>query len=287
MDGRHWLDVAKIEEGGPFGDRSVEEVKEMCSAMGLLPFKIVYWSVYTPIGSLYYSQGCQMNYYVDSFKFPIAAICASEHIVILSLVPLMNRVVYPWLTRSGYSFRMLHRIGTGFAFMAAAMIVAGLVEFWRKNTETTDIVSTCDSDIYLSELSVFWQIPQYVLCGVSQMFLIPAGFAFFSSQSPPCLKSTAVSLTVAMTGVGYLFGALLTALVDWWTPEWITTDLDDGHLEYFFYLLAALMVTATVFFVPFARGFVYKPDTTDWIADDEDPNGYVQLETDDNSSPLV
>ena len=54
---------------------------------------------------------------------------------------------------------MLRKIGVGFFVLALAMITAGLVEIWRKETKTLSVTSTCDSSIYISELSVLWQTP--------------------------------------------------------------------------------------------------------------------------------
>merc|ERR1719356_2166336 len=110
-----------------------------------------------------------MDYYIGSFEMPIAVLNDADIIIILILVPLCDRLVYPWLKQSACcKFGMLRKIGVGYFVLALAMITAGLVEIARKESRTTDMTSACDSSIYISELSLLWQIPQYLLTGVSE-----------------------------------------------------------------------------------------------------------------------
>jgi peptide/histidine transporter 3/4 len=39
--------------------------------------------------------------------------------------------------------------------------------------------------------------------------------------------------------------------------EWIPSDLNDGHLDYYFYLLASIMFIAYLAFVYISRKYVY------------------------------
>ena len=93
----HWLDVAKTQHNGPYNDELVDEVKAVYSVFGFLPFMMIYWLVYAASSSLFYSQGCQMDYYIGTFEMPIAVLNDADIIIILILVPLCDRLVYPWL----------------------------------------------------------------------------------------------------------------------------------------------------------------------------------------------
>merc|ERR1712224_1148210 len=141
------------------------------------------------------------------------------------------------------------------------MITAGLVEIERKRSTTLSITSTCDSDIYLSSLSVLWQIPQYLLTGVSEVFASIVSLEFFSGQAPESMKAIVYSLNLMVVGIGYLLATLLVVVVDSWSPEWIPTDLDEGYLEYYYFLVAALMLLTLLVFIPYSRKYEYKPGT--------------------------
>ena len=65
---------------------------------------------------------------LGDFEFPIAALNDADIVIILILVPLMDRLVYPCIKRSGcFQFGMLRKIGAGYFILALAMVVAGLV----------------------------------------------------------------------------------------------------------------------------------------------------------------
>ena len=159
-----------------------------------------------------------------------------------------------------------------------------LVEIWRKSTRTLSTASTCDSDIYISSLSVMWQIPQYLLCGVSEVFASIVSLEFFSGQAPESMKAIVYSLNLMVVGIGYLLATLLVVIVDSWTPEWIPTDLNDGHLEYYFFLVAGIQIIALLLFIPYARRYTYKPGTDVSNTEMVDVNNpqYTPLETYDN-----
>ena len=277
----HWLDVTKMQHQGPYVDQLVEEVKGVYSVFGFLPFMVMYWLVYAASSSLYYSQGCQMDYYFGSFKMPIAVLNDADIIIILLLVPLCDRLVYPWLQQgSCCKFGMLRKMGVGYLVLAIAMVTAGLVEIWRKSTDLLDITSTCDSSIYLSSLSVLWQIPQYLLVGVSEVFASIVSLEFFSSQAPESMRAIVYSLNLLMVGIGYLLATLLVVIVDLWTPEWIPTNLNNGHLEYYYFLVAGLMILTLFIFIPCAKRYTYKPgtDVSNTDLSDVDSAEYTQLD---------
>ena len=98
---------------------------------------------------------------------------------VLILVPVMDRFVYPRLDKSGWNFSHLRRIAIGMVFSAVAMVAAGVLEIFRKRTIAKDgyclHLVTGDSDFYAADLSILYQIPQYVLIGISEVFTSVAG----------------------------------------------------------------------------------------------------------------
>ena len=74
------------------------------------------------------------------------------------------------------------------------------------------------------------------------------------------MKAMFISLEYTVKGVSYLLAALLVVVVDCWTPEWIPNNLDHGHLEYYFFLTAGLMVLALIAFIPYARHYEFRSE---------------------------
>ena len=275
-----WLDVAKIRYDGEYDNNLVDEVKMVYAIFGFLPFMTLYWIVYSAMNSLFYSQGCQMNYMVTkSFDFPIATLNDADIIIILILVPIMDRFIYPFINGPNgcCKFGMLKKIGVGYFILALAMIVSGLIEVWRKESLTLNITSTCDSSVYISDLSVLWQIPQYLLVGVSEVFASITSLEFFSGQAPDSMKSIVYALNLVVTGIGFLLAALLVFIVDLFKPQWIPNDLDNGYLEYYFFLIAGIMIITLIGFIPYANTYTYKTGTD--VSEMELTNNYKPIET--------
>ena len=129
-------------------------------------------------------------------KIPIIMLHAFDVIPILVLIPLMDRVIIPYLrNKLGFQVTMLQRVGVGFIFATLAMVFAMIVEIVRKqSTVSTTVISECNDSVYISEISIFWQIPQFVSFGISEVLAAINGINFFVSQSPKHMKSVILAL---------------------------------------------------------------------------------------------
>lgn len=220
-----------------------------------------------------------MNYNIcTSFDFPIASLCDAGIIAIFVLVPIMDRI-YPWINGPNgcckCKFGMLKKMGVGYFILAVAMVCAGCVEMWRKSAPTLDQTSTCDSSIYVSNLSVLWQIPQYVLVGVSEVFASIPSLEFFSGQAPESMKSIVYALNLVMRGTGILVQSQMVLVVNLWRPHWITDNLDDGYLEYYYFSSAGALIVMLLVYIPYATSYEYKKGT-----DVSNMHAHVQPEAD-------
>ncbi|MBA0584087.1 hypothetical protein Gorai_014918 [Gossypium raimondii] len=143
----------------------------------------------------------------------------------------------------------LQRIGIGIAMAMASMIIAVIVE--QQRLKHADSKNT-------RGLSIFWQIPQYVLVGVSEAFVYVAQMEFFATQTPDGLKSLGIGLSMSSSAmVSYICSIILTTVMAITSTNgeagWVPPDLNDGHLDRYFFLLAALTAINLVLFVICAK----------------------------------
>ena len=112
---------------------------------------------------------------VNTFPFPVASLAIFEIVTVLVLIPLIDRVVYPGLRRVGFNFTPLRRIGVGLIFAAGSVALAGFIEIERKEKfgRVTQIVF--NRTINASNMSVFYQVPQYILQGTSEALVSTTG----------------------------------------------------------------------------------------------------------------
>ena len=142
-------------------------------------------------------QGTYMRLKFSSFSVPSASLAIFDVIAVLAMIPIMDHIVYPLLQRCGISFTPLRRIGVGFLMAAAAMMVAGFVEItrrglWEEGHVFNQLVN--GENKAASDLNIFWQVPQYILIGSSEVLTSVTGkFQLVCTQtyaSPYRLNST-------------------------------------------------------------------------------------------------
>ena len=119
----------------------------------------------------------------NNFLFPVASLNLFEVATLLLLIPLMGRVIFPILARLGVEFTPLRRIGVGMLFACSSVALAGIIEIERKHILKTDgginqTVFYNYKTINASHMSVFWQVPQYILQGTSEVLVSVTGTLF-------------------------------------------------------------------------------------------------------------
>ena len=105
------------------------------SILKLVPFLLLmigYWSVYGQLTTTFQNQGCQMDRNVGSIEIPVAALQAFDTMAVLVLVPVFDQLVYPLFRKVGRPLSTLQRIAAGFAVALGAMLVAAVVESYRR-----------------------------------------------------------------------------------------------------------------------------------------------------------
>ena len=84
---------------------------------------------------------------------------------------------------------------------------------------------------------------------------------FFYSQTPASFRSVISSFNLSTTAMGSLLVIPLVYLANA-NPrqKWVTADLDNGHLDWFFFLLAALMMVNIAVLHRISKGYQYLDD---------------------------
>ncbi len=84
---------------------------------------------------------------------------------------------------------------------------------------------------------------------------------FFYSQTPSSFRSVMSSFSLSTTAGGSLLVIPLVYIVNANPKQmWVTADLDNGHLDWFFYLLAGLMVLNIGVLHRISQGYIYLDD---------------------------
>lgn len=147
-------------------------------------------------------------------------------------------------------------MGVGLIIAILAMVAAGSVECYRLKYAQKDCIH-CEGS---SSLSIFWQIPQYALIGASEVFMYVGQLEFFNAQAPDGLKSFGSALCMTSISLGnYVSSLLVTMVMKISTvdhmPGWIPGNLNIGHLDRFYFLLAALTAVDLLVYIACAKWY--------------------------------
>ncbi|KAF8403901.1 hypothetical protein HHK36_012007 [Tetracentron sinense] len=235
----------------------VEEVKCVLKMLPIWLCTIIYSVVFTQMASLFVEQGAVMNSDVGNFHVPAASMSAFDICSVLVFTGIYRQIVVPFsgrLTSNSKGITELQRMGVGLVIGVLAMVAAAITELGR--------LKRVVPGYEISSLSIFWQIPQYVLVGASEVFMYVGQLEFFNAQSPDGIKSFGSSLCMASISFGNYVSSMLVNMVMVITTKgnrlgWIPDDLNFGHIDRFYFLIAALTSIDFVLYLFCAKW--YKP----------------------------
>ncbi|DAZ96650.1 TPA: hypothetical protein N0F65_009213 [Lagenidium giganteum] len=258
-----WLRLAIRENGGSFPASQVKDVSQVLRLSPYFSFIIIFWAVYGQQSSNFVLQGCQMDLRLNRASVDQPALISSAMLsildssVILIFIPIFDRLVYPAMSAIGIQPTLLRKVGAGLVFSFLSMLVAGWVEQYRKSSGMLEgLVSNCGSateSLPMSTISVWWQTPQYLLIGISEILTSISSYDLFYSEVPESMRSVCQALNLLTTTLGYIVAGAINSIFSFW----ITSDLNDGQLEYIFYVLALLVLANFVAFVYVSQSFEY------------------------------
>lgn len=103
---------------------------------------------------------------------------------------------------------------------------------------------------------------QYTLIGASEVFMYVGQLEFFNGEAPDGLKSFGSALCMTSMSLGNFVSDIIVTAVMRMTagsgggsPGWIPENLNRGHLDRFYFLLAALTSADFVLFVACAKWY--------------------------------
>ncbi|GAB1291388.1 Solute carrier family 15 member 5 [Apodemus speciosus] len=208
-DGSSWLDHAMEKQGGYGSELQEEETENVLSALlPLFGFQPVYRMCLMQIPSGYYLQTMNSNRKLGGFPLPIALMNAISLLPLLILAPLMDYFSScllpskrdgPFLSAcinlSGAGplvrwhqirwillyadkerrrvYRDRHHLKVAGNICAASSVaMAGFLEVYRKHSQEQ---SPSGKLLSVSSMACVYLVPQYVLLGVSEVLVNPAG----------------------------------------------------------------------------------------------------------------
>jgi dipeptide/tripeptide permease len=235
----------------------VEEVKQVVRMLPIWATTIMFWTIHAQMTTFSVAQAEVMNRAIGGSGYLIPAGSLTVFLIgsILLTVPAYDRLVAPVahrLTGNPHGLTPLQRVFVGLLLSVAGMAVAAFIERHRQTTSEHGVTIT-----------VFLLMPQFVLVGAGEAFTYMGQLAFFLRECPKGMKTMSTGLFLSTCALGFFFSTLLVTIVHKVTGHggrdgWLADNIDDGRLDYFYWLLAVISAINLVLFTFAARGYVYK-----------------------------
>ncbi|KAL6130067.1 hypothetical protein ACLB2K_068448 [Fragaria x ananassa] len=257
---------ASSETRNPWRLCSLNQVEQVKLLLRLLPIWIcclMFAVVQSFVQTFFTKQGSTMIRSIGSFQIPQASLLIFVGLTIIVFIPIYDRLFVPIARKfTGHhsGITMLQRIGTGLLISVIIMIVAAMVEARRLKIIRDH--NLMDNPKAIVPMRVWWLVPQYVISGLSDVFAFVGIQELFYDQMPEAMRSLGAAFYLSVTGVGNFISSGIITLVQVisskYGEKWISDNINRGHLDYFYWVIAALSILNLFIYVWIAKGFVYK-----------------------------
>jgi len=230
-----WLGRKKYRPVKPAGKAFFAEFRNRDSLMALgkvslvFLFLILFWAVYEQTSTLWVKQAQGMNNQIfancsflpdsiQNFKILPSQVQAVNPLLILTLIPVFTRWLYPWWHRT-WGHGTLPKIAVGLFLTAIAQIFPFCFEIAAQK----GIV-----------LNIAWQILGYLILTTAEVFVSVTSLEFAYTQSPKSMKSVVMGIYLMTITAGNFFVAGINFLCE------KNSEFLAGNSYYLFFLILAL-----------------------------------------------
>ncbi|CAG8557919.1 9984_t:CDS:2 [Paraglomus occultum] len=216
-------------------DNFVNDLKSALKACRVFLFYPIYWCCYNQMTNNLVSQAATMR----TGLLPNDIMNNFDPLTLLFMIPLFEKVIYPFLRSKGLALRAVTRIFIGFLLSSVAMGYSAVLQRIIYNTGPCYNHPGCSDP---NDISVYWQIPIYVIVAISEIFASITGLEYAYRKAPPSMRSLVTALFLTTSAFGSILGYAIVPLAV------------DPYLPYMYSLLAGIMViTACVFYGLFRK----------------------------------
>eukprot|EP00298_Acanthocystis_sp_HF-20_P014255 c20696_g1_i2.p1 GENE.c20696_g1_i2~~c20696_g1_i2.p1 ORF type:complete len:340 (-),score=89.36 c20696_g1_i2:24-1043(-) len=129
-----------------------------------------------------------------------------------------------------------------------------------QNIENHSYLTGCTNQPMMN-YSIWIQSIQFILIGISEILAMTAAYELFYHQVPPKLRSASQVLNILTP----CFGSIVAGGLNTIFRFWIKNNINDGKLEFMYFMIAIIMTLNTFFFIIVSQKFKYLPLNDDTV----------------------
>ncbi|OTA90872.1 hypothetical protein M434DRAFT_397647 [Hypoxylon sp. CO27-5] len=217
-----------------WNDSLIEDIKRSLLTCRVLLLFPIHWLCYNQTFNNLISQAGQMvTYGIPNDMMKIAGAISG-----IIVAPIIQKGLYPFLTRKQVSFSPVARMTVGFAVLTLSMVYTTVVQKLIYQTGPCyDAPLACPAAhdrTIPNQVSVFLQIPIYFGGALAEVFCLTTGTEYAYNHAPERMKTLVQAIWLAMAGIGSCLALAFTPLAQ------------DPHLVTMYAILSGLLGVATI-----------------------------------------
>jgi solute carrier family 15 (peptide/histidine transporter), member 3/4 len=253
-----FLNTAKETSGGRVDDQFVDDIKRVVRILPFVAFNMIWYMCQNQRGNnqtIIQQTDVRLGHGPHASQIPGPTVQLFNPLSTVLYIPITEKIIFPWYERKfGKPPSRYGQILLGYGIVTFSMVWTGLFEIYRRSRplltyETADgatsFIYNTDGKQPMSDIPWFAALPQYLLTSLAGVFIYIPSYDIYYSEVPASMRATSVALGAFSTAMG---NTLLSAVIIVW-KKYVPANLNNGHMEYLHFTLAAMMVVNMVFFV--------------------------------------
>uniref|UniRef100_K3W7K3 Major facilitator superfamily (MFS) profile domain-containing protein n=1 Tax=Globisporangium ultimum (strain ATCC 200006 / CBS 805.95 / DAOM BR144) TaxID=431595 RepID=K3W7K3_GLOUD len=253
-----FMEGSKSTQGGVFDDELIDGVKQVIRILPFNAFNVFWWVCQNQRGnnqSIIQQTDARLGSGPDASQIPGPTVQMFNPIGVLLFVPLVQKVIYPLYEK--YAGKPPSRYGkvlAGYVVAVIAMFWTGVYEIIRRNAGpityigtdgATHFIYNDDGKQVMNDIPWWTALPQYLLVALAGVMIVIPSYDVCYSEVPQVMRSTSIALGFFVNSMG---STLLSVIVLAF-GQYITPNLNNGHIEYMFFTIGGIMIVNIFFYV--------------------------------------
>lgn len=190
----------------------VDGMKDTLRACKVFILYPLYWAAYSQSRTNLVSQAATM----ETYRIPNDMIAYLNPIIMLILLPALDRIIFPLLRSMKVSVTYNNRMLAGFLLCGMAMVYTAFLQwaiYAAPPCYNHPRAQECSNGSTPNKISVFLQIPAYMLIALSEALAAVAGLEYAYAKSPQSLRSLTMAIYLSTVSLGALLAMAFSPLM--------------------------------------------------------------------------
>jgi POT family proton-dependent oligopeptide transporter len=188
----------RLGEQHHFSAKSIDGVQAVYRILMVFSFTPIFWALWDQNLAEWVLQAKKLNLTVFGYTLFAEQIQTFNPIFLISMIPIMTYVVFPFTERLGIKVTPLRKIGAGLFLTACSFVIIALLQ------------ESIDKGYHPT---VWWQILAYLILAIAEILVSMTCLEYAYTHSPKSMKSTMSALYLLGISLGNIFVSMVNGSI--------------------------------------------------------------------------